>query len=371
MPHDRRLVLFRPYRLAQLEARRRALGLSRESMLRVAAAIRVYSGQLARMLENLPVEEQAAIRRAQTILRAQIAPQLRASLTHAVTSGRDTAFRDILGIQTDAALSVAQATDIPDRLLGAIRRPNVSLAGAWESLGHGAASWKTLLPQYTGRALQDVQQVVTTALTEGVSPDQLARRIRGYVEGSASIQDTLKGMGEVSDRTLRRLEASGQIDQQDARRLRYNSDRIAFSEVHNARGEAEIQAYAADPFVKAVRWELSPDRGTQTTPDVCDALAETDFYGLGAGIYPVSQVPISPHPFDRCERVPVTRPSNQASQPKPNPALQLAPSGARITGKITEGAKSRILQQVSNVLAGTRASPAPEKLAQLASQAAA
>jgi hypothetical protein len=51
-------------------------------------------------------------------------------------------------------------------------------------------------------------------------------------------------------------------------------------------------------------------------------LAENDFYGLGPGVYPVHAVPLPPHPFDRCERVPITRPLERANDPKPAPGRQ-------------------------------------------------
>ncbi len=55
--------------------------------------------------------------------------------------------------------------------------------------------------------------------------------------------------------------------------MRYNAERIAFSEIANTRREAEVQAGLRDPAIKAYRWLLSPDRGSQVEPDECDALA--------------------------------------------------------------------------------------------------
>lgn len=297
--------------------------------------------------------------------------RLKDLLQVAVSTGRQTSFDAILGIQNDATLAVARATDIPNNLLGAVRTPNVTMAGAWESLGTGSATWKTLLSRYSDGAVDDVQRVVTVSMTAGVSPDELAKRLRPYVRGAETLPQAMKGVDGLSDRDLAQL-LNNPATAQSAKMLRHNAARIAFSEVHNARGEAEVQAFAADPFVNAVRWQLSPNRGTQTEPDVCDALADSDFFGLGKGVYPVTKVPVSPHPWDRCERVPVTRPLSEVDRPKPNPDRVLPFAEAKIRGADTMTAqeRDRIVRQVGSVFVTTAASGSPRTLDQLTSQAA-
>lgn len=371
---SRRNPVYSPYRQAQINARRRVHALSIESLRRVDRSIETFADDLTRVLGTLPEGEsarQSALARALQIIQTRVRVRLRELLQVAVSTGRQTSFDAILGIQTDATLAVARATDIPNNLLGAVRVPKVTMAGAWESLGTGSATWKTLLSRYSDGAVDDVQRVVTVAMTAGVSPDELAKRLRPYVRGAETLPEAMKGAEGLSDRDLAQL-LNTPATAQSAKTLRHNAARIAFSEVHNARGEAEVQAFAADPFVNAVRWTLSPNRGTQTEPDVCDALADSDFYGLGKGVYPVTKVPVSPHPWDRCERVPVTRPLSEVDRPKPDPDRVLPFAEAKVRGSDTMIAqdRERIIRQVGNVFVTTAGSGSPLKLDALANQAA-
>jgi hypothetical protein len=46
-------------------------------------------------------------------------------------------------------------------------------------------------------------------------------------------------------------------------------------------------------------------------------------YGLGPGVFPLDAVPLPPHPYDRCERTPRTRPWMEAGEPKPRKLKRL------------------------------------------------
>lgn len=297
MADDRRNPKYSPYRQAQLDARARQNALTAESLQRIDVALAAFASELSATLVGLgdtstDLLRRAAVTKALVILQGTLQPRLTYLLAGAVTGQRAAAFSDILELQNQASLAVAAAHEIPNNLLGGITAPAVTMAGAWESLGTGAATWKTLLARYAGDAVKDVQQIVTTALLSGMGPDELAKRLRPYVQGAEPFQQAFANTGEIKDKLL-----NNPAFKRSAALLRYNADRIAFSETQNARGEAETQAFAADPFIAAVKWTLSPNRGTQRWPDACNGLAETDFYGLGAGVYPVDKVPFSPHPF--------------------------------------------------------------------------
>lgn len=321
MADDRRNPKYSPYRQAQLDARARQNALTQESLARIDRALAAFASELSASIIGLgdtptDILRRQAVAKATAIIDGTLKPRLAFLLGQAVTANRAVAFGDILQLQNNATLAVAAAHDIPNALLGGVTAPSVSMAGAWESLGKGAATWKSLLFKYAGDASADVQQIVTTALLSGMGADELAKRLRPYVKGAEPFQRAFAATGEVKDKLL-----ANPAFRRSAQMLRYNADRIAFSETQNARAEAETQAFAADPFVGAVRWTLSPFRGTQRQPDACDGLAETDFYGLGEGIYPVDKVPFSPHPYCRCERVPVTRGLDDVGKPKPSPPI--------------------------------------------------
>jgi hypothetical protein len=318
------------------EARDRSNALRAENLARVDKALRDYINELTKNVRKLTGDNKVAARRA-IRLAEELRTPLAQTLERAVATGRAVAFNDILKIHTSAAERYAAQFDVSPALLARLHTPGLTMAGAWESLGKGASTWRTLLRGYSDAAINDVQQVMTSALLSGLSAKELAERLRPYLAGSEPFQKAFKGTGVWTDAMLRKAGFK-----QDARRLRYNADRIAYSEIHNARLEAELQAFAADPFVEAVRWTLSPYRGlTEDHTDECDDLAGTDFYEMGAGVYPVDAAPTSPHPWCRCEVIPITRPVERSLDPKPSPKLRnrVPPRGKRTAG---QAAKQRV-----------------------------
>ena len=301
------------YRKATEAARARSWSLRLESLRRLDNALLDYAEQLQVSLGVLPPDKMRAAEKMSKVI-LDLRTKLEKKMADAVSQNRTLAFNDVLELQREATTKVFMDQSVDARLLKQIQVPNLTMAGQWEALGKGAATWRTLLHGYVKDAAADAQHVVTQALLQGMSPDELSKRLRPYVLGAESFQQAFKGAGEITDAMLKDPVQTGA-----AKRLRYNADRIAFSEIHNARGEAELQAFAQDPFVASVRWQLSPNRGKVRAPDACDGLAKTDFFGLGAGIYPVTQVPTFPHPFCRCERVPVPRGIEDMHKPKPNP----------------------------------------------------
>ncbi len=237
-----------------------------------------------------------------------------ARIKDAVDESRDVMFSDSLDIWERAGSNVAKSVGI-----GRVRPAALTLAGAYANMG--TVPYATALQFSAFTAGEDLARIMRLGLLEGAGADELARRIRGYATGSepwkGSFELAKTGTGEVFKLDLRKLPASERLG---ARKMVQNARRIAFSEVHNARAEAEVMTFLRDPLVRYVRWELSPDRGASfSPPDECDVLATADYFGLGAGIYPADAVPAPPHPYDRCERVPVLRGVKQALEPKPSP----------------------------------------------------
>ncbi len=316
------------YRLAQLAARAREGALSSQQLRGVIAAVNTYAAELARLVRVLPPSEQTRRLRQQRILFNRVARQLENTLRISIQRGRNTSFRSILDIWNQAGLDAARAGGVEDGLLGAVRRPAITLLGAYE--GIGASNWRTLLTQYVGRAAREVDTIVERALLEGVNTEVLSRRLRPYVQGAETFEKAFGGLGFDPQRLRDPALANS------ARMVRFNASRIAVSEIHNARSEAEVQHFVADPLVRGVFWRLAPDRGPTARVDQCDVLALSDFYGGGPGWYPIDSVPLTPHPHDRCERVPQVRSSREAGQPKP---LGLQRKSAFLVGKLGRGAR--------------------------------
>ncbi len=297
------------YRAAQLAARAREGALSAQEIRNVAESLRSYARELTRIIRGLPRGEEFTRRlRETTTLLNRVSRQLEQRLAQSISTNRETSYDTVLGIWKRAGLDAARAGGVSVGLLGAIKNPSITLLGAYE--GIGAANWRTLLKQYLGAGAREVDQIVERALLEGVSPDKLARRLFPYVQGAESFESAFGGLGfdprRLRDPALRNA----------AKLVRFNATRIAVSEVHNARAEAEVQHFVADPLVRGVFWRLAPDRGPTARTDECDVLASSDFYGEGTGWYPVDAVPLTPHPHDRCERVPQVRSITRIAEPK-------------------------------------------------------
>jgi len=169
-------------------------------------------------------------------------------------------------------------------------------AGLYASLRNGV-SFRAALGSATANAHGEIVEIVAEALRNGLSASALAQSIMPYLNGAESIP--LPAGGKMD---LRRIPTPlrGQ-----ARQLQFNAERIAVTELSIARAETEMLAFLSNPAVAAVRWVLSANRGKTRLPDICDALAGMDAYGLGPGVYPVDRVPPLPHPFCRCSRLPL------------------------------------------------------------------
>ncbi len=338
----------REYRDAQLTARRIVRQLDAEALRRVAQALRRYGATLEQRLTLLTgtgAESQAAAVR---IVR-QAAQDLERTLAVATDTGTRASFDNVLATWRRAGAAVADALGTTP----GVGTGNVTVAQTFAEL-RPSDTWRSILSSRVADAAREAEAILLEGLVADVSPEVLARRIRPFVEGSdevrAAFRDLPTGDGRTTTLDLRRVPASARGA---ARTMRYNAERIAFSEVHNARAEAERLQFLADPAIVATRWELAPDRGTQTVPDVCDLLARGDYYGLGAGIYPVGKTPTSPHPFDRCERVPLVREELTTTIRDPQlarlirqPSLDLLPPSAGLT----PAARLRAVAQARRVL---------------------
>lgn len=315
MPDLRRRPLA-PYRRAQLRARALAGRLSATSIRAIRQALKEYADTIAGRLAALPADPSPA--RLRQILRDMhevvefAADRLEGRLLQVVRENRLMSFeetREIWERAGDLACELVQRQGLAP---GAVSVPGLHMAGAYEALGGAARTWKTLLPQFAQRGAAEVNAIMRGALLQGTSPDKLARVLRKYVVGSRPFETLAREMGlKVNIQDLRSLVQQALHDPRArvllnvSQTMRHNAERIAFTEVFNARREAEIQQYAEDPMVAAVAWRLAPDRGTLVGADICDDYAAQDLYGLGPGIYPVDKVPAPPHPWCRCELVPV------------------------------------------------------------------
>jgi hypothetical protein len=337
----------RDYRDAQLAARRLVRQLDAVALRRVAESLRVYGATLERRLSLLTGTGAESQAEAVRIVRGS-AQELERVLATTTDAGTRASFRDVLAIWQRAGEEVAAKLGTTP----GVGTGNLTSAQAFAEL-RPSDTWRTILSDRVRLAAREAEGILLEGLIADVSPETLARRLRPYVEGSAEVRQVLRELptrdGGTATLDLRRVppEARGA-----ARQMRYNAERIAFSEVHNARAEAERRHFLADDAIVATRWELAPDRGTQTVPDVCDILARGDFYGWGPGIYPVAKTPTSPHPFDRCERFPLVREELRSGVDLTTDTRRRAPSASMLGPSfgLTPAARARAVAMASRVL---------------------
>ncbi len=311
------------YRQAQLAARRQMGVMERSVAVNIQQSMNEYARQVEKIVSGLPASAATDIARlnATTKILKRAAAQLNKQLTTLMGTNRAISFVDVLGIWKEASLEAASISRVPSYLMGGIMVPPVTLLGAYEAVG--AAHWRTLLSGHGANAIDDTNTIVRNALLQGSSPRQLAKRLRPYVSGAESFKRAFGGLvPNLNTLSSPELQGAG-------RRMAFNAKRIAWSEIHNARAEAEVQHFAADPLIRTVAWRLSPDRGSLRGPDECDVYAQTNFYDLGPGVYPVDAVPLPPHSFDRCERVPRVGRPEEFVKPK---AMGLPRRSAKTSG---------------------------------------
>lgn len=338
-------VRYNDYHLALIKARRTQHRLSLDTAERI-------SGSLDKWVTEVMAQYRRALRgtrRTDHWKRIQLPEELRqlakvqaafdAAVEKAVELGVVTTSRDIYEIWHAASESVAALGNVGpptwqgfDALRGGIRTAGVMQTAWFESgtaQGLGSQTWRTALKGHLTDAGSEMNRIVSSALMENLHPEYLEKRLRPYVIGTDSPAAFYGADGKLN----RALSGIPPKLRGPVGRVESNARRIAFTEITNARGAAEVRAWLSDPYVQAVKWQRSPVRGRLTSTCSCDILAETDFYGLGKGVYPVTRVPSASHPFCRCERVPVAVDEPLGPGERPNPPLSVNPQTVRIPAR--------------------------------------
>jgi len=368
-----------PYRRALVRARAEAGKLSRQSVLAIHDELYRYAQVVAARIRAInPGVSRAAQDRAIRAATAAIweaAQKLEKSLAGSIGNYQASSYTVIRGIWLETAERSIAAARKYGVVVAAMQAPPITVATAYELLGGAAQTWKTALPQYVRFGARELNAIVRGSVLQGVSPDVLARKLRPYVQGIDEFSVVAQGIPGLNVADLRPLVRQALHDPRArtalnaSRTMRHNSERIAFSEVFNARRTAEVLHYASDPAVWAVQWRLAPNRGALVGSCECDAFALSDFFGLGPGIYPVDQVPFAPHPWCRCEQVPLIRPFAEFNEPKPMPKRQLSGARARLPKGVTRQEAARIREEVDRLI--SESSPAHAGLRKLARQSVA
>jgi hypothetical protein len=150
------------------------------------------------------------------------------------------------------------------------------------------------IPKYMREALltdesvrRDLARAYAKAQTKALRTGALRS---AYAELLQSIDKVADGSG--ADYLDKKLEVAVH------EKMRYYASRISRTELHRAYARRQAGEIMQDQAVKFVQWRMTPNH---PAPDICDAFAGADYYGLGPGIYPKDQAPVAPaHPHCRC-----------------------------------------------------------------------
>jgi len=128
---------------------------------------------------------------------------------------------------------------------------------------------------------------------------------KGYVDGLyvGDIMKNIRGFLYLPDADMRTKYWKEFYKEFPPGRGRYksaykNMDRLIRTDVTRAYREATAEYASKKSWVKGIQWHRSAGYGECATGE-CDAYEANDEYGLGAGVYPPSAVPIS-HPNCQC-----------------------------------------------------------------------
>lgn len=126
---------------------------------------------------------------------------------------------------------------------------------------------------------QDINFIIAQGVAENKSAFDIAKSLEQYVQpGAAKPWD----WGKVYPGT------SKEID--------YNAQRLARTLVSHAYSQSLVRVTQNNPFCKGIKWLIS---NSHRVCEICIERAETDQYGLGAGVFPVSDLPLD-HPNGMC-----------------------------------------------------------------------
>jgi hypothetical protein len=183
-------------------------------------------------------------------------------------------------------------------------------------------TYKTLQARALTHITGTIERDIATALSEGKS----WRALRSDLIKTVLLESDspIELREEAQSKRILALKDFGTTDtagRQAVKKLMFDMDRIARSEINNAYTEADRAGSERSPVVKGIKWNVSGRHaGLPSSPDICDVYAEADDHGLGPGVYFAETLPARPHPFCLCSLEYVTRPPEDWDKPKPEPS---------------------------------------------------
>lgn len=143
----------------------------------------------------------------------------------------------------------------------------------------------------SGQFKQEIELAVEAAMSEGMSADELSRRVRRYLNNPDKLFRRVRDKSGVM--RLSKAAAAYHSGVGVYRSSYMNAKRMAVTEINTAYREADYQRWKSMPFIEGIEIKITNGRHE---PDICDDLK---------GRYPKDFKFTGWHPFCRCYAVPV------------------------------------------------------------------
>lgn len=193
-------------------------------------------------------------------------------------------------------------------------------ASMWAAIGKSTQAGRKAAAEAAQEALEAISRVAyaslavdaAEALTAGLKATARAGIDAAYARVPRALSEAVYRNGVVASGKIEDLIRRGITQGLSAKELAasvyqyvspttpggasYAAMRLARTEINNAFHEQQIKAAKA-PGVSGIKWNLS---SSHPRPDECNSFAEQDSFKMGAGVYPINDVPSKPHPHCFC-----------------------------------------------------------------------
>src|SRR6185312_9220696 len=174
------------YQEAQAAARAAAGRLGAAALRQVIAALEDYAVQVANDIRRLraasPAQMSAALTQARRITLSAV-KQLAGVLDTIITQHRTASYQEVANIWRETTLRLAQLEGVPDALLGGVKVPAINLESAYARL-NPKNTWQSVIRNGVVDAANEVDQIIRRGLAAGLSPEEIARRLKPYMRGA-------------------------------------------------------------------------------------------------------------------------------------------------------------------------------------------
>lgn len=311
------------YQRAILRARNRALQLSIDQERELLRLVRSYADDLADRAARL---YEAKLEERLRDVAQEVANGLVDDLERRTAQGVEVTAREVRDIHAEAMTRILAQNDRSGVRVG-LGAVDVGAAQAVLSRPELANAMVSVRQGHAGT----VDEIITESLLRGTDTRPFAMRLRHHMVGAEAVPDRF-----LDDRrriTYAGIEEMGlEPTRENLLRVRYQArqvadkaELIARTETMNAEWEAGRMSAEDSPIIGGVKWNLS---SRHPEPDECDVLARTDFYELGAGVYPPENLPSRPHPRCICYMTHRLRPIDEWGEERETPLMATDPADA-------------------------------------------